>query len=86
MYQKISVDERIKAKARRRNILEKIFCKISMERSISTVRILEIIKNAHFPMVYPGGGGYSYIFPYGDMPLNRVSFSGFRLQDRVSFL
>ena len=32
------------------------------------------------------GGGYSYIFPYGDVPLNMVSFSGFRLQDRVSFL
>ena len=25
----------------------------------------------------PGGGGYSYIFRYGDVPLNRVSFSGF---------
>ena len=32
------------------------------------------------------GGGYSYIFPYGDVPLNRVSFSGFRIRDRVSFL
>ena len=33
-----------------------------------------------------GGGGYCYIFLYGDVPLNRVSFSGFRLRDRVSFL
>ena len=32
------------------------------------------------------GWGYSYIFLYGDVPLNRVSFSGFRLRDRVSFL
>ena len=36
--------------------------------------------------VPPRGGGYSYIFLYGDVPLNRVSFSGFRLRDRVSFL
>ena len=27
----------------------------------------------------PGGGGYSYIFLYGDVPLNRVSFSGLKL-------
>ena len=32
------------------------------------------------------GGGHLYIFLYGDVPLNRVSFSGFRLRDRVSFL
>ena len=25
-------------------------------------------------------------FSYGDVPLNRVSFLGFRLRDRVSFL
>ena len=30
------------------------------------------------------GWGYSYIFLYGDVPLNRESFSQFRLQDRVS--
>ena len=36
--------------------------------------------------LYPGGGGHLYIFLYGDVPLNRVSFSGFRLRDRVSFL
>ena len=31
------------------------------------------------------GRGYSYIFLYRDVPLNRASFSEFRLQDRVSF-
>ena len=34
----------------------------------------------------PRGGGHSYIFLYGDVPLSRVSFSGLRLQDRVSVL
>ena len=37
-------------------------------------------------LTFKPGGGYSYIFLYGDVPLNRVSFSGFRLRDRVSFL
>ena len=32
------------------------------------------------------GGGHLYIFLYGDVPLSRVSFSGLRLRDRVSFL
>ena len=32
----------------------------------------------------PGGGGRSYILPYGDVPLNRMSFSGLPFQDRVS--
>ena len=32
----------------------------------------------------PGGGVLIY-FLYGDVPLNRVSFSGFQLRDRVSF-
>ena len=30
-------------------------------------------------------GGHLYFFLHGDVPLNRVSFSGFRLRDRVSF-
>ena len=32
-----------------------------------------------------GGGGYSYTFPHGDVSLNTVSFSGFRLREGVSF-
>ena len=32
------------------------------------------------------GRGYSHNFLYGDVPLNRVSFSGLRLRDRASFL
>ena len=31
-------------------------------------------------------GGVLIYFSVGDVPLNRVSISGFRLQDRVSFL
>ena len=36
-------------------------------------------------------GGYqgtvegTHVFPYGDVPLSRLSFSGFLFQDRVSF-
>ena len=34
---------------------------------------------------HPAWWGYSFIFPTGDLPLNRVSFLGFRFPDRISF-
>ena len=59
-----------------------------MRDSISNKFLINIFKENFltFKESNPGGGGYSYVILYGDVPLNRVSFSGFRLQDRVSFL
>ena len=43
------------------------------------------VQSSKFLEDNPGGGVLIY-FPHGDVPLNRVSFSGFQLRDRVSFL
>ena len=58
--------------------------------AMTSLRLLLTLPDAESPRMTevslcctPGGGGYSYIFPYGDVPLNRVSFSGFQLRDRV---